>query len=316
MEREAAEVLTLGESMVVFLPEAAGPLRHVDRFQRAVAGAESNVAIGLRRLGHSVAWISRLGDDEFGRHILSTLRGEGVDVQSVETDPGAPTGIMFKERRSGADSRPLYYRAGSAASRLDAARVPEGPFRGARWLHLTGITAALGPGPRAAVERALELARRHGLQVSFDPNYRARLWPAAEAAPVLRRLAAACDALLIGAAEGGILYGTEDPAEIALAAEADGVACGAVKSGARGALVWERGDRCAIPAHPVVALEPTGAGDAFAAGWIAGRLEGLPVKDCGRLAAVCGALACTVAGDWEGAPERVAADRALAAWQA
>jgi len=312
LSADPSEVVTLGESMVVFIPEGAGPLRHADRFTRAVAGAESNVAIGVRRLGHSVSWISRVGEDEFGRHVLSTLRGEGVDVGRAVVDPSAPTGIMFKERRVGADSRAFYYRAGSAASHLDADDVAEEAFRGARWLHLTGITPALGPAPRRAVRRALEFARRHGLRVSFDPNYRERLWPMEEARPVLRELACRSDVLLLGAAEGRVLYGTEDAAGIARAALEEGIPFGAVKLGALGALIWDGPDRAEIAAHAVPAIEPTGAGDAFAAGCIAGRLDGRAAPDCGRLGAICGALACTVLGDWEGAPERETAERLLA----
>lgn len=298
------DVVTLGESMVVFLPEAEGPLRHVARFGRGVAGAESNVAIGLCRLGHPTAWIGRVGEDEFGRYILDTLATEGLDLRFASADPGAPTGIMFKERRPGADSRVVYYRAGSAASRLDAGDVPEAVFAGAAWLHVTGITAALGDGPRRAVARALELAARFGLRVSFDPNYRARLWSEEQARPVLRDLASQCDLLLLGTAEGRLLYGSDDPEEIARAGLRAGPTLVAVKRGSEGALLAGNEGRWAIPPHPVSIVEPTGAGDAFAAGCIAALLDGQPPLACGRLGALCGALVCTVAGDWEGAPDR------------
>ncbi len=305
MSTDVCEVLTLGESMVVLIPDAVGPLRHASRFTRALAGAESNTAIGLLRLGHTAAWISRLGEDEFGRFVLSTIRGEGVDVRGARLDPDAPTGVMFKERRSGMDSRAVYYRAGSAASRLDDADVSDEAFSGARWLHLTGITAALGEGgPRRAMRRALELARRHGLQVSFDPNYRARLWTPAQAGPVLREFAGCCDHLLLGLDEGRILFGADSPEAVAAAAVAAGAGRGAVKLGAAGALVWDGHALSAIAPHRVDVVETTGAGDAFAAGYIAAGLEGRPAADAGRMGSVCGALACTAAGDWEGAPEQ------------
>ncbi len=290
--------------MVVLVPESPGPLRHCERFTRALAGAESNAAIGIRRLGHSAAWISRVGDDEFGRYVLATLRGEGVDVTWAGRDPEAPTGIMFKERRAGADSRVVYYRAGSAASRLDAGDVPEAAFPGARWLHLTGITAALGAGPRRAVGRALDLARRYGLRVSFDPNYRSSLWPVEVARSVLWELACRCDVLFLGTDESRILFDTDVPAAVAKAACEAGVRFGALKRGAEGAVLWDGPALTEIPARPVPAIEPTGAGDAFAAGCIAGLLDGRPPAECARLGAICGALACTVLGDWEGAPER------------
>lgn len=308
----AAEVVTMGESMVVFVPESSGPLRHADRFTRGVAGAESNVAIGLCRLGHPAAWMGRLGDDEFGRYIWTTLRGEGVDLSHAAMDPDAPTGIMFKERAVGADSRVFYYRRGSAASRQDAPDLAATAFQGARWLHLTGITPALGEAPRRATARALQLAREFGLGVSLDPNYRARLWSRAEAAPVLRALADQVDVLLISDGEGEVLYGVSEPDAVASAALACGCRLVAVKRGERGALLATAQGRWSIPAFPVPVVEPTGAGDAFAAGLLAGLLEGRSPESCGRLGAVCGALVCTVAGDWEGAPEAADAQRLLA----
>ncbi len=308
----AAEVVTLGESMVVFVPESTGPLRHADRFTRGVAGAESNVAIGLCRLGHPAAWIGRLGDDEFGRFIWSTLRGEGVDLSHAGLDPTAPTGIMFKERAAGGDSRVFYYRRGSAASRQDGGNLPAAAFRGARWLHLTGITPALGEAPRRTVERALALAREHGLGVSVDPNYRSRLWAPSEAGPVLRALADQADVVLVSDGEGQLLYGTSDPDSVASAALASGARLVAVKRGEHGALVATSEGRWTVPPFPVRVVEPTGAGDAFAAGLLAGMLEGRTPEACGRLAALCGAMACTVSGDWEGAPEAAQASRLLA----
>jgi 2-dehydro-3-deoxygluconokinase len=305
-------VVTLGESMVVFLPEEVGPLRHVERFRRGVAGAESNLAIALCRLGHPATWIGRLGDDEFGRYVWSTLRGEGVDLSWARLDPQAPTGVMFKERSAGGDSRVFYYRRGAAASRLDVADVPVEALARARWLHVTGITPALGAGPRRAVEHAVRAARAAGCRVSFDPNYRARLWSAAEARPVLLELARQAHLLLLGEAEGALLFGEgRDALAVAEAALAMGCELVAVKRGARGALVAAAEGRFELPAEAVVQVEPTGAGDAFAAGLLAGLLEGASLPAAARLAALCGALACTVMGDWEGVPDRETAMRRL-----
>jgi 2-dehydro-3-deoxygluconokinase len=310
--RVGTEVVTLGESMVVFVPETVGPLRHAERFRRGVAGAESNLAIGLSRLGHSAAWIGRLGDDEFGRFVWSTLRGEGVDLRWATLDARAPTGVMFKERRAGGDSRVFYYRRGSAASLLDEGDVPPAAFEGARWLHVAGITPALGAGPERAVRRAMALARAAGTRVSFDPNYRARLWPEDRAAPVLRELAAGVDLLVLGEQEGRLLFGVDDPEGVSAAALAHGCGLVAVKRGAEGALLAREGERVPLPPLPVAAVESTGAGDAFAAGLLAGLLEGMPLGLAGRLARFCGAMATTAPGDWEAAPDRDAARRHLA----
>ena len=150
-ERDSAPfVVTLGETMVALVAEEAGPLRYASRFQRRAAGAESNVAIGLAHLGVSAGWVSRVGDDEFGRYVCATVRGEGVDVSRVELDPERPTGIMIKELRPVGKSRVLYYRSGSAASALSPQTLPTTYLQQARHLHLTGITPALSPSCAAA----------------------------------------------------------------------------------------------------------------------------------------------------------------------
>jgi 2-dehydro-3-deoxygluconokinase len=311
-----AELVTLGESMVVFWPEGTGPLRHADRFRRSLAGAESNVAVGVARLGHAARWIGRLGDDEFGRYAWNTLRGEGVDLAWARRDPRAPTGIMFKERLAGGDSRVFYYRHGSAGSRLDADDVDPAALEGARWLHVTGITPALGAGPARAVRRAVALAKAHGVRVSFDPNYRARLWSAEEARPVLLELARQADALLLSEDEGTLLFGVRGADEVVEQALALGCQLVVVKRGAQGAVLAHPEPGAAprvapVPPYPVSVVETTGAGDAFAAGFLSGLLEGWPPEEAARLGALCGALACTVAGDWEGLPEREVALRLL-----
>lgn len=302
----AIEVVTLGESMVAMVPERRGPLAQAVRFARHVAGAESNFAIGLTRLGHRVRWLGRVGQDAFGDVILQTLKSEGVDISWAVRDPDAPTGLMIKERARVGDSRALYYRRGSAAACMDAGGLCPEQFAGAAWLHLTGITPALGPGPARAVARALELARATGLAMSFDPNYRPALWSWSAAAHALRPLADQADVLVFSPEEGALLYGAGGPDLLARRTFAAGRArLVAIKDGARGASLWTRdGDQLAVPAEPVRVRDTTGAGDAFTSGLVAGLLEGLPLDRAGRLAAVCGALACTVAGDWEGAPTR------------
>lgn len=300
------EVVTLGETMVAMVPERRGPLARAVRFRRHVAGAETNFAIGITRLGHRARWLGRVGGDPFGDVILETLAAEGVDITCAIRDPHAPTGLMIKERPRQGDSRSLYYRSGSAASRQDADTLDPGQFAGAAWLHITGITPALGAGPARAVARALAIARGLGLRVSFDPNYRAALWTPAAAGRALRPLAEQADVLVCSPEEGAMLFGPGAPGAIAARA----LTCGratlvAIKDGARGATLWGRGQEALVIApHPVRVRDTTGAGDAFACGLVAGMLEGRALAEAGRLAAWCGALACTVAGDWEGAPRR------------
>src|SRR5712691_6899364 len=194
------EVITLGECLVAFVAASPGPLADVDTFERFVAGAEANVAVGLARLGHSVTFIGRVGADGFGEAIRRRLRGEGVGTDGLLTDARAATGLMFRERRTIGPAQVLYARRESAGARLSVKDIDrasdQGLFRGARWLHLSGITPALSDSARAATFRAAELGRAAGMTISLDLNLRRRLWSDETAAPILRQLAATADVIL------------------------------------------------------------------------------------------------------------------------
>ena len=294
------EVLTLGETMVTLCPEQPGPLRHAERFLRSVGGAESNVAIGLCRLGHQAAWVGVVGADPFGDLVISTLRGEGVDVRA-RRHPRAPTGLLFKERHQGGDSAVYYYRSGSAGSHLGPEDVPD--LGRARIVHLTGITPALSDSCHAAVKTAIGKAREAGALISFDPNYRSKLWRPEASRAALLPILPACDILLLSQSEGQMLFGSDDPDTIAREARARGSRHVAVRCGVEGAWAFAaEGPGTWVPAYAVTPLEPTGAGDAFDAGFLAGILEGKSDADCVRAGVICGALVTTALGDWEGAP--------------
>src|SRR5439155_9881319 len=160
----AMDVVTFGETMVLFAAAEQGPLRFASTYTRHAAGTESNFAIGLARLGHRVGWFSRVGDDEFGQYIVNTVRGEGVDTSRVIVDPEAPTGVLFKEKRELGPRKIVYYRRGSAASRLAPGDLDGDYIAAARYLHLTGITPALSERARETVFAAAELARARGVR--------------------------------------------------------------------------------------------------------------------------------------------------------
>ncbi|MDK2986759.1 MAG: 2-dehydro-3-deoxygluconokinase, partial [Clostridia bacterium] len=166
------EVVTLGETMVVFDGVRKGPLRYVETYERHSGGAETNVAVALIRLGHSAGWISRVGDDEFGEYIISFFRGEGVDTSQVKIDPENPTGIFFRQRWENGENENFYYRKGSAASLLGPEDIDEEYISRAKYLHVTGITPALSSSCFAAVEKAVQVAKENKVKVSFDPNIR------------------------------------------------------------------------------------------------------------------------------------------------
>lgn len=296
------DVVTIGESMVLFVPQKSGLLRNSSVFDRSIAGAESNLAVGLARLGHRVGWMSRLGNDEFGEAVLNFLRAEGVDVSAVHRDDRAPTAVFFKERRRAGSSRVFYYRSGSAASRMVPGDLSEEYIRGARCLHLTGITPALGADCKATVRRAMEIAREAGVTVSFDPNIRLKLWPADAARDSLLDLLPLADWVLAGHEEVELLTGHADPERGAAALLEMGPTTAVVKLGEAGAVAMTGSESVSLPAFPVEVVDTIGAGDAFNAGFISGRLRGWPLGEAVRLGTILGALATTVPDDVEGAP--------------
>ncbi len=294
-------VVTLGETMVALVAEEAGPLRYASRFQRRAAGAESNVAIGLARLGVSAGWVSCVGDDEFGRYVCAAVRGEDVDVSHVELDPDRPTGIMIKELRPVGKSRVLYYRSGSAASALSPQSLPTAYLQEARHLHLTGITPALSPSCAGAALVAARTVVEAGGTVSFDVNLRSQLGvndPLATFGPFIDL----AHFLFLGADEAEQLSQIQETQDIERELASLGVPTVILKLGANGARAYTLAEDRWItaPGYKVPVADEVGAGDAFAAAYLAATFRRLPVEDALRIANAAGALATTVPGDVEG----------------
>jgi 2-dehydro-3-deoxygluconokinase len=301
---DPAEVVTLGETMGLLAADEIGPLHNGHRMVLGVAGTESNVAIGVSRLGHRAAWISRVGADPIGRLMLRELRAEGIDVSHVLTDPDAPTGFMLKVRRTTATSEVIYARRGSAASRLGAADVPTDVVASARVLHITGITPALSESARGAVHRAVQVARANDVPVSLDMNHRSALWPDAEASAVLHELVTQCDLVFASENEAALVVGAREPADAARALAQLGPRHAIVKRGELGFTACVDGDLFSDSAVPVPVVDPVGAGDAFVAGYLASWLDGATPADSLQTANLAGAFVVAVPGDWEGLPTR------------
>jgi 2-dehydro-3-deoxygluconokinase len=306
----SADVVTLGEALVALVADEGRPLVDPGSFTPFVAGAEANVAMGLARLGRSVSFIGRVGADGLGQMVRNGLRGEGVEVQWLRDDPGAPTGALARDRRSLPPAEVVYLRRGSAASRLAPADVEAAgeTVAGARWLHLTGITPALSPSCRAAVWSALDFARAGGVRVSLDVNLRRRLWSEREAKPVLEEMAERCDLVIAGEDEAVLLCGSADPAVLADSFGSEAV----VKLGARGAAGWRKGEVAEDAGIAVTAVDVVGAGDAFTAGYLDALLDGAGLVDALRRANACGAIAVAAVGDATGLPTRSELERVLA----
>ena len=302
MSEKRFDMVTLGETMVLLMAEQAGPMREATTFRRMVAGAEANVAIGLSRLGHKAAWIGRVGEEEFGRAILFRLRGEGVDVTHAKFDSAAPSGLMIRERREAGPIDVIYYRRGSAASRLSPADLDADYIASAHYLHLTGITPALSASCREAVFAAAEIARSRGVKVTLDPNLRLKLWSKEEFRSTLLDLLHRVDIILPGMDEAEILTGETDPeaAARALLSHSPTLEMVIIKLGADGSVAFSREGKMAVPVAPLErVIDPVGAGDAFAAGFLAGQRRGMDLAASLDLANRCGRWAMTATGDIE-----------------
>ncbi|NUS75705.1 MAG: sugar kinase, partial [Streptomyces sp.] len=359
---DVADVVSLGESMVTFLPTRPGRLADVPSFERAIGGAESNVACALAAAGHAVRWVSRVGADGFGDHLVETVGSYGVDVSGVRRDASRPTGVYFRTagERGTAAHEVAYYRAGSAASAMTVGNVEVGA---GRVLHLSGITAALSDGCLELM-RSLTAPREGRPVVSFDVNHRSGLWRDADGAEVLRELARGADVVFVGEDEAEEVWGvTGGPSAVREVLPEPAVLV--VKQGGRGATAFvsgagewglvaqfpaplgplDCGQSCRWggtggrsgtpptrasetpptatptfePAPTVDVVSTTGAGDAFAAGFLSGLLRGLPVGTSLRTGHLWAAAALTVPGDLATPPSRAHADQLVAldepAWE-
>jgi 2-dehydro-3-deoxygluconokinase len=281
-----APAVCIGEALTVLVPGRPGPLERAEAFSRTIGGAELNVAIGLASLGIPASLITRVGDDGFGRHILSTLQKHGVNASAIETDPARSTGLYVKELGGDGSephdlgsgrSRMHYYRADSAGSMLSSGslRSPAARklLREAPFVHVTGVTAALSPDAQE-----MTLALRHtvgAIPLSFDVNWRPRLWRGreAEGVRVLRAVSRASDLVFLGVSESEVIFGTADPAELRLRLPEPRWLV--IKNDDAAAVAFDGDRSVAVAPHAAEVREAIGAGDAFAAGYLAAFARGM-----------------------------------------
>lgn len=292
----SVDVLTAGETMLALRGD--GPLRLGGGLAVSIAGAESNVAIGLARLGHDAAWAGRVGADESGALVTRTLAAEGVDCRAVARDADRSTGLLIFEQRLPDVTRVEYHRRGSAGSGWNAEDAERALDLGPRLVHVTGVTPALSDDAREGAFALVSGAKARGAAVSVDINFRSRLWDAAEAAPHLNRLVDGADIVIASPDELDLVGG--DPESLLRS----GVREVVVKHGGAGAVAHVEGRRVETPARRVSVVDSIGAGDAFSAGYLSGWLDGLSLEERMERAVTLGAFAVASRGDWEGLPRR------------
>ncbi len=312
---QAPEVVTLGETMVLLHPAEPDVLLAEARLLAMdTAGADSNFAIAMSRLGVPSGWISRVGADPLGDFVLAAIAGEGVDVSQVKRDPHR-TGIFFKHRDPASrTAQVLYYRQGSAASHLTADDLEPNYLASARLVHLNGMTCALSDSCAAAAARGFELAPARSIR-SLDLNLRLQLWDVARARAALSPLIRKADVLLGTAEEYTAFFASEDLGEALVGAAAMGPTTVVAKQGPQGAIGLIGG----VPVShagflPPKVVDEVGAGDGFDAGFLAALLEGCSPQTALRWANLVGASSVSVPGDTQGYPTRSQLAERLAGW--
>ncbi|PCK19627.1 2-dehydro-3-deoxygluconokinase [Bacillus pumilus] len=304
---KALDAVTFGESMAMFYAREIGELHQVNTFQKALAGAESNVAVGLARLGFEVGWMSKIGADSLGTFILEELQKEGVDTNAVlRSNDGSKTGILLKSKVIDGDPDVTYYRKGSAASTMNPSDFPFNYFKQAGHLHMTGIPPALSSEMRAFSFHALQVMKEQGKTISFDPNLRFQLWEEEEdMIHTVNQMASQADWFFPGLAEGQRLTGCHEPEEIADVYLQKGVKLVVMKLGAEGAFFKSAENQGVVNGFQVHdVIDTVGAGDGFAVGVISGLLDGLSYEKSVTRGNAIGALAVMSPGDKDGLPTR------------
>lgn len=309
----ALDVVTFGEAMMLLVADRPGALEDAASFHKYTAGAETNVAIGLARLGLKVGWASRLGTDMMGRYLIREMSAEGIDCSHVALTPAQPTGFMIKGSVSDGSDPPIeYHRKGSAASHMGPDDIDMAWLLSARHLHATGVFPAISATTLPLARLSMDRMRAAGRTVSFDPNLRPALW-ASQALMVntINDLAARADWVLPGLEEGRLLTGQDSAEGIAGFYRERGAKLVVVKLGAQGAYFDSEDGKGRVSGFPVEkVIDTVGAGDGFAVGVISGLLAGLDVRAAVRRGAWIGARAVQVLGDSEGLPTRAALEAA------
>jgi 2-dehydro-3-deoxygluconokinase len=280
------DILALGEPMVEFNQTGAGGGR---QYLQGFGGDTSNAAVAAARQGARVGYVSALGDDVYGRMLRELWSAEGVDHAHVRTDPRGYTAVYFVNHDAQGHHF-SFFRKGSAASLMRPDDLPADALRAAKFLHLSGISAAISDSACDTCFAAVDTARAAGVRVSFDTNLRLKLWPLSRAGAVMKELIRRSDLCLPSYEDVSAITGLQDPDALADFCLELGAKTVALKLGARGALIADGQRRTMLPPHPCKPVDATGAGDTFAGAMLARLVAGDDLVDAARYATVAAAL--------------------------
>ena len=298
------DIVTLGEPMIQLNAVTSGPLRHVAYFERHVAGSEANVAVAATRMGLRAGLVTKLGDDEFGRCIMASMKGEGVDTSHITIEKRGFTGVYFIQRDYPVpgQSRVFYYRKGSSASKLGPGSFDSEYISSSKLLYLTGITPALSRSCFDACTKALDIAKRAGLKIAFDTNVRPALWLDQNPGKVLLPLVSKADVIFTDTADARLLVKEGNALKAAQKLMRNGASIVVMKGGAKETIAYSGRRVYRQRAFKVPVVDPIGAGDAFGGVFVSGYLKGWNVEDCLAAGSAAGSLVVTTRGDQENIP--------------
>lgn len=306
------DLVTIGETCAVFVARDVGRMRYCRDFTIRPGGAEATVAVGVRRLGISAGWVSALGDDELGQFVRGFIAAEEVDVSQIVVMPDRSTGIFIRERLPQGNARHYYYRNGSAFSALSKDKISAKYISSAKYLHVTGISPALSAVCDDMIWHAVEVAKDAGVTVCFDPNVRLNLWGKDRAAKSLEKFFRAADIVLPGLEDMEMLFGDATMEQACTRLIDIGCERFVLKNGHQNVLAYEHGQTLDFPvagiANPVDVM---GAGDAFAAGFIAGLAGGRSFADAVRYAITVAGISVQMPGNIESLPTSAEVERAM-----
>jgi len=308
------DVISIGEPMIEFTAREKGNLRNAHLFELGWGGDTSNFAVAVARLGGKPGYVCRAGDDEFGMSFLEMWKKESVDTSHVIVEKDGFTAAYFISLKNGGEHDFTYIRRGSAASHLSPQDIDSKYIESAKVVHVSGISQAISENCRAAASRAVGVAKKSGVKVSYDPNIRLKLWPSVEAAKkVVMETVPSSDVFLPTSEEASMLTGASDPVEQAERLLESVSEVVAIKMGAQGCFIARsNGEKSMVRGFRVKVVDTTGAGDAFDGAVVVGYLEGWPIKRIAEFANGAGALTTTGRGAVKPIPTRREVEKLIA----
>lgn len=303
-----SEVITIGEPLVAFCSkEPDVSLADALEWHKIMGGAELNVAIGVQRLGHTVDYISRIGEDPFGEFVKKTIAGYNIGTQYISYDPDHWTGHQIKQRVTKGDPQVFNYRKNSAACYLSPDVIDKVDLTGVKIAHMSGIFPSISDTAEKSFRRLFERLHENHIMTTYDPNLR-DTWKSHDyMVKTENELAGNADIVMPGVNEGKILMGSDDPEKIAdFYLQGKYTKTVIVKVGAKGAYLKQKDGRSNfvkgfhVPADKIV--DTVGAGDGFALGTITALLEGHSIDKAVKRGNAVGALQIQTPGDNDGYP--------------